>query len=418
MELFVVTTHYPYGTWQESFFATELQVLSESFKRVTLLPLKELKGRRSIPDNVEILPPLVGKRRWDFFLRRMALPRTWGFLFSALRDALAEGKFELRVLPNCLKFACYRSGIAADPHFREFVSQSEGRIVYGYWAHFPALAALEAHTHAIPTCVRYHSGDLYEEQLPFCGHFMPWRNELRRKIDLQIFVSKHGEAYFRGSSHRPPPRRTEVLPLGSPDFGTPRPRKPPELTNLVMASVSFLVPNKRVHLIASLAQALATHANVVWHHFGTGKDPALDRVLSRHVDRLTVVMHGDTPNSVIQNFFRSTDITFFANMSLSEGVPVSLMEALNADIPVIATEVGGTPELILNGRSGFTMSCDECLDSDRLARRVKKELEPGGLLAISRPREVWEERWNARTNSIKLAEALRSTMLQPTSNPI
>ncbi|NJK95527.1 MAG: glycosyltransferase [Bacteroidales bacterium] len=36
----------------------------------------------------------------------------------------------------------------------------------------------------------------------------------------------------------------------------------------------------------------------------------------------------------------------FLNTSLSEGVPVSVMEALSFGLPVIATDVGGTGELI------------------------------------------------------------------------
>jgi colanic acid/amylovoran biosynthesis glycosyltransferase len=406
MELFVVATHYPYGTWEETFFKTEIEVFGELFDRVILLPLKELRGLRPIPDGVEILPPLIGLRRWTFFLNQLLKPRTWSLIRSAFLDAHAQGRLSLRGGPSCIKFACYRSGIASHPAFREFISRPEGRIVYGYWAHFPALAALEAHDHGLATCVRYHSGELYEEQLPYAGHLMLWRSELRQKVDMHAFISKHGRDYFLGLPCKPGPKAVEVHRLGSPNFGPPRKRAQVLQSKLVMVSVSSIVYNKRVHLIAALARALAKQGEVVWHHFGTGRDPDAMRAVAERVDGLTVVLHGDTPNARIQQFYRDTDVTFFVNMSLSEGVPASIMEAMNADIPVIATAVGGTPEIVLDGRSGFTLSCDDCLDSDSLAQRVRRELEPGGLLEISRPREVWDQSLNARANSQAFFKAL------------
>ena len=39
-------------------------------------------------------------------------------------------------------------------------------------------------------------------------------------------------------------------------------------------------------------------------------------------------------------------IDLFINTSSSEGVPVSIMEALSVGIPIIATDVGGTKEIV------------------------------------------------------------------------
>ncbi|NCO54621.1 MAG: glycosyltransferase, partial [Bacteroidetes bacterium] len=41
-------------------------------------------------------------------------------------------------------------------------------------------------------------------------------------------------------------------------------------------------------------------------------------------------------------------VDLFINVSESEGIPVSIMEALSAGIPVIATNVGGTNEIVNN----------------------------------------------------------------------
>jgi len=55
--------------------------------------------------------------------------------------------------------------------------------------------------------------------------------------------------------------------------------------------------------------------------------------------------------------------------SLAEGVPFVLMEAMACGVPVVASNLGGIPELLEDGRSGFLCDYDDvrCF-ADRLAR--------------------------------------------------
>ena len=45
-------------------------------------------------------------------------------------------------------------------------------------------------------------------------------------------------------------------------------------------------------------------------------------------------------------FYQKHSINLFINVSTTEGVPVSIMEALSFGIPVFATNVGGSSELV------------------------------------------------------------------------
>src|SRR5437899_5125386 len=60
--------------------------------------------------------------------------------------------------------------------------------------------------------------------------------------------------------------------------------------------------------------------------------------------------------------------TIAALTSTSEGMPVSLMEAAACGVPAVATAVGGIPELIEDGVTGFLIATG---DAGRLARALE-----------------------------------------------
>ena len=46
------------------------------------------------------------------------------------------------------------------------------------------------------------------------------------------------------------------------------------------------------------------------------------------------------------NWFENNSVDVFVNVSSSEGLPVSIMEAFSFGVPVVATKVGGIPEIV------------------------------------------------------------------------
>ncbi len=66
-------------------------------------------------------------------------------------------------------------------------------------------------------------------------------------------------------------------------------------------------------------------------------------------DRVQVLgwITGQQKSSVLAN----TDI--YALPSYNEGLPVSILEAMASEVPIVSTPVGGIPEAIIEGRNGF-----------------------------------------------------------------
>lgn len=59
----------------------------------------------------------------------------------------------------------------------------------------------------------------------------------------------------------------------------------------------------------------------------------------------------------------------YLNTSLSEGLSIAIIEAMASGLPVIATRVGGNPELVQHGKNGFLVDSG---DAAELARRIRQ----------------------------------------------
>ena len=70
----------------------------------------------------------------------------------------------------------------------------------------------------------------------------------------------------------------------------------------------------------------------------------------------------------IPGLFRSVDIAVLSSL-LNEGFPNSVMEAMGASIPVVATDTGGTRELVMDGYTGFVVQPG---DAEAMAERINK----------------------------------------------
>jgi len=75
---------------------------------------------------------------------------------------------------------------------------------------------------------------------------------------------------------------------------------------------------------------------------------------------------GDDKDTLMRN----TDI--FVLPSYGEGMPMTILEAMSYAIPVIATNVGGIPELIKDGETGYLI---EPGNLDQLLEKMKKLIE-------------------------------------------
>jgi sugar transferase (PEP-CTERM/EpsH1 system associated) len=111
--------------------------------------------------------------------------------------------------------------------------------------------------------------------------------------------------------------------------------------------------------VKDLASLIRAFAHLCHHHkgkrlklllVGDGSErPALEKLASDIGIRDRMVLTGF--NEDIPRLLRAMDI--FALSSVSEGLPIAVLEAMCARLPVVATNVGALPELVTGGVSGL-----------------------------------------------------------------
>jgi len=124
----------------------------------------------------------------------------------------------------------------------------------------------------------------------------------------------------------------------------------PEPPRLLVGSAGRLSPEKGYgDLVDAAARVLLDVPDAGFVHFGHGP---LRADLGRKVERLGLA------GRFVFGGFRTDlervhpNLDLFALPSYTEGLPVVLLEACAAGVPVVATAVGGTPELVTDGENG------------------------------------------------------------------
>ncbi|MER8772053.1 glycosyltransferase [Mesorhizobium sp. M0960] len=413
--LLLFTINYPFGHY-EPFVGLELPFLSQGFERITIFPMSGSGPKREVPDNVTVEPPIWGSQRsrYKFYPLQLAKFRTWSLFWPELVSlSWRQKRLHVGLIYRVLLWSMYRTALERSPAVRRALDAPSEVVAYSYWGHVPDLAIpLLAKAH-VPCAVRYHRVDLYEHAMESGSYlsrnsqYFPWREEIASAAAMNLFISEHGLAYFQEKWPRGLTSNFAVNRLGVPDRGQTPARLAGD-TSLTIVSCSNVFPVKRVHLIAALVRSLAKHRKVSWHHFGGGDFTEVNSVLEKEVPNLEVKLWGQTDNLEVMEFYRQNHVDFFANLSLSEGVPVSIMEAMSFGIPVIATAVDGTPEAVIDGETGLLVSSDEAQDTERLAERVLQALSPGGELARAVPRKIWQARYHSESNFGELIDILQS----------
>ena len=181
---------------------------------------------------------------------------------------------------------------------------------------------------------------------------------LRRWVDVNIALDAEMEAELLAAGFARQRVRRMVNGIDTTAFQTQH-DKPAAKAALGLADktvllfVGRLVPQKALpSLFIALQQALIQCPQLHLVLLGQGEDRAALEQLAHELDLDSHITFAGNVDNVHQHL-DATDI--FVLPSLAEGISNALLEAMATGLPCIATAVGGTPEVLDNGRCGILL---------------------------------------------------------------
>jgi len=360
--LIVLTDKYPYGVG-ETFIEPERKQWNR-FDQVFICPVlaKEDDKIRTkfIPESNEtVIKTFDSKPGMSDIMRSFFGP----FTLSEMVDEIKTRKDIALVSRSKLVLALTVYTNLRVQRIYEAISKEIGNtdssnkaLIYSYWMFEPALVAigLKRKLKYGRAISRAHGYDVYKER--HINSYIPFRKNVFEEIESIYSISESGRNYLCSEFNGQYVSKIELSRLGTekkyPDYNEIN-----ESRGITIVSCAYLVPLKRVHLIAE-ALKLSTK-DVTWIHFGDGdllED--LKKKVKELPSNIKVFLMGSVYNEEIQKFYSTHYIDAFINVSETEGIPVSIMEAQSYGIPVIATDVGGTSELVVNGENGILLAKD------------------------------------------------------------
>lgn len=412
--LILLTKRYPYSSG-EPFLESEITHHIPNFDKIVVLAQDMNRGdapTRQVPGGVDI---------FNIAKRSKAAGRVSDLVSAAVHIPI-----------NTQARKAEKAAVAGSPARRLFLEYFEARsrrqfaetiaalrsfdfsafnqiVIYSYWFFVTARVGMMLKDYfvsgtpaEIKLYTRGHGYDVYENRNKLA--YLPMRPTILESVDKAFICSEDGAAHLR-EKYPLYSAKIETSFLGTADCGIGNP--PAGYFHIV--SVSKTIPVKRVErILSSLTLLKDSGIALKWTHIGGGK--GLENVKKAAADKLGFMQTcflGILPNKEVLEFYRRNPVSLFVNSSSSEGLPVSIMEAMSFGIPAVATDVGGTGEIVSDNRSGVLLSHD--FRDQELAAAIKRfarmpAKEYGEFRNNSR--RIWEAKFNAQENYARFSAVI------------
>lgn len=410
MNLLLLTKFYPYGTG-EAFLENEIDILSKYYKKIIIIACEVskdiIKIKRTLPYNVVSYPVPTAPKARDF------LGGIYRFFFK--QHDIDQEKQQTHSIISKL-FLCYFEAksqrifkyLKANKLLEEI--NDNNYVLYSYWLFTTArVGILIKHTLEPIYCFsRAHRYDLYAEENPI--KYLPYRKLFLNEYNNIFPCSKNGTKYLQ-SKYPAAAGKIKTSYLGTIDHGI-NPTYSDTVFHIV--SCSRVEPIKRINKIVDALELLDTQdLSIEWTHIGGGSE--LNKIKSLCQNRIKNIKYhfkGNLNNSDVIQLYQKNKYDLFINVSSSEGLPVSIMEAISFGIPVIATNVGGTSEIVINEVTGQLI--EKNFTATNLAKILKKYVSADLANLKESCRSFWKTNFQANIQYNKLQEYIRKYIMERT----
>ncbi|MCK5536634.1 MAG: glycosyltransferase [Bacteroidales bacterium] len=363
-KIILVTDFFPYGVMAEAFLETEIKYWAQHEEiDLTIMPMGIDKNCRKVPENIKV--DLTFSEYLVHNNHKIFNSTAHKILFTIKaftkiffwKELLIQKAFTLPKLKELLlsmrKYFVYK-------HFFEMNQSSyDHSIFYTYW-YTEATYALQSlkRISNIKLVTRTHRFDLYEDAT--LENYMPLRRQFTANINRVFTITDSAIDYF-STTYGYSKEKIITSRLGVID------RKiisKPSLPNVFhIVSCSAIRPVKRLDIIIDVVEKLCEdnkNISFIWTHMGDGPlHQKIEEYATLRLSKISNIQYhllGALSNEDVYKYYKNQNVDVFLNASESEGVPVSIMEAMSCHIPIVAPNVGGISDMINNDYNGKLLS--------------------------------------------------------------
>ncbi len=127
-----------------------------------------------------------------------------------------------------------------------------------------------------------------------------------------------------------------------------------------------------------------------------GDGPDRNELKVQAKDIANIYFLGRQKHNRIIEYLEVADIFVLASISTTndrEGTPTSIMEAMAAGLPVIATKVGGSPDFIKDGINGFTVNQGNSLEISQAVLKIFSDNELSSKMRARNLEDIKQKDW-------------------------
>lgn len=360
--LIILTNYFPFHKGEE-YLETEILHLAKAYTKVCVISTmvdKKMKQTRSVPNNVIVIKSgmshsIIGKLKMILSEQKQGRisRKTYKLLKNDGKDSILKKAFSFYF--ECRASYIYKK-IIKELDTKD-INQFDKITIYSYWLYVTARIAVELKQNYFKsinpyTLSRAHGYDINEDVNSL--KFLPEREFLLDSLDNVFPVSQNGVDFLK-AKYPKYEQKVEVKRLGTRKVEV---KKQNSNKKLNIVSCSVVRKLKRIDLLIEALELLQEkEINFKWTHIGAGPDfEKIKRLASEKLEDNNFEFAGFMKNSEVLDWYQNNPTTVFVNTSISEGVPVSIMEAMSMSLPVIATDVGGTSEIVEDNITGYLLN--------------------------------------------------------------
>ncbi|MEF9998665.1 MAG: glycosyltransferase [Lachnospiraceae bacterium] len=400
MKLVMLTNKFPYEKG-ENFLETEIE-FAKGFEKIVILPwgVEDYESARKI-NNKDVDVYCGDKQKRYKGIKKIVMCLVAFFTLQAwreMKELCHQHKFTVKKMINLLSFISEEKRVLKK--YQQYLNglgfqKNDTILFYSYWLSNAAYIALQLKKTYKHACVvsRTHGYDLYKERA--ANQYLPFQSYIVENIDMVYCISEDGKNYL-DKEYPKYTHKIKIARLGTSNFGEHLIDY--DKKKLEIVSCSWVTPVKRIELIVKILCCISD-IPIKWTHYGSGSELPKIKVACKELpSNIEVDFRGSTANQVVLEEYQKYDYHVFINVSESEGLPVSIMEALSFGIPVIATDVGGNSEIV-SKESGYLIRKD--FEPEEVANILKNmyKLDKNEYKRMrNKARNIWEEEYKADKN--------------------